>query len=332
MPRRLAKVTVLLSLPLLLPAAALAQRAPLGPLGAEEGAPLQRLGYTPMVEAAAPVSKGAVRTDLWVGYANIFEQDSTAQHTLYLDMERMITALTLRYGLADGFEVGARATLETAWGGFLDGFMVSFHKALGLGVRSRPSYPNGAYGEFLRDGDGRTLVDVPRRELGVGDVRMFAKWRIVGGGDAGGTLAARAVARVPTAQPRVGSERADVALMVLGNVAWRGFWLHGMAGGSTVRRGPDMLDVLRSREWFAMAGLERPLRERLSAVVELTGSTQLLRDFGDRDVDGAPTNVVFGLVGVTHGGWRWEAGMQEDLPPSGPSLDFTIQLALGRAW
>jgi len=93
-----------------------------------------------------------------------------------------------------------------------------------------------------------------------------------------------------------------------------------------------MVDVLRSREWFAMVGLERPLRERLSAVVELTGSTQLLRDFGDRDVDGAPTNVVFGLVGVTRGGWRWEAGMQEDLPPNGPSLDFTLQLALGRAW
>jgi hypothetical protein len=332
MPRRLAKVAAGLLPALLLPTTALGQRTPLGPLGAEEGAPLQRLGYTPMVEAAAPVPEGTVRTDLWVGYSNIFEQDSTADHVLYLDMERMITALTLRYGLAEGLEVGARATLETEWGGFLDGFMVSFHEALGLGVRNRPDYPDGAYGEFLRDGDGRTLVDVPRRELAVGDVRLFAKWRMAGGADGGGMLAARAVVRLPTAQPRVGSERADVALMVLGNVGWHGFWLHGMAGGSTVRRGPDMLDVLRSHEWFAMAGLERPLREGLSAVVELTGSTQLLRDFGDRDVDGAPTNIVFGLVGVTRGGWRWEAGMQEDLPPNGPSVDFTIQLALGRAW
>ncbi len=331
MPRPLAK-PLLFSVALLLPAALRAQVPALGPLGAEEGAPLQRLGYTPMAEAAAPVPKGVLRTDLWIGYSNIFEQDSTADHVLYLDMERMITAMTVRYGVAERLEVGARATLETAWGGFLDGFMISFHERLGLGVRNRPSYRNGGYGEFLRDGDGRTLVEVSRRELSVDDVRLFAKWRALGAGDAPGTLAVRAVTRVPTAQPRVGSERADVALMLLGNVAWHGFRMHGMAGGSTVRRGPDMMDVLRGHQWFGMVGMERPIRDRLSAVVEMTGSTQLLRDFDDHDVDGAPTNVVFGVVGVTEGGWRWEIGWQEDLPPRGPSLDFTFQVALGRAW
>lgn len=324
------------TLPLLLlllhPGAVDAQRLPLGPLGAEEGGPLQRLGYTPMVEGAAPVAAGELRASAWIGYTNLFEQDSTADHEMYLDMERMVTALTVRYGVAEGLEVGGRATLSTAWGGFLDGFMIRFHRALALGVRNRPHYPDGSYGAWLRDGDHRTLVEVPKRALSLDDVRLFAKWTVAGGPETRGTLSARAVARVPTAQPTVGSERVDVGVMLLGSLAWRGFFLHAMAGGSTVRRGPDMVDVLRSRQWFGMLGVERPLHERLSAVIELTGSTQLVRDFHDHDVSGMPTNLVFGVVGVTEGGWRWEVGMQEDVPPRGPSLDFTIQLGLSRSW
>ena len=321
-----------LSLALLFPLGVSAQRPALGPLGAEEGAPLQRLGYTPMVEAAAPVAMGTLRTELWVGYSNLFEQDSTADHVLFLDMERMITAVTIRYGLTESVEVGGRVSLHTAWGGVLDGFMVGFHRSLGLGVRRRPFYPDGGYASYLRDGDGRTLVDVPERRLSLDDVRLFAKWGMLAGPHGAGNLSVRAVAHIPTSQPTVGSERADVGLMLLGNVAWRGVHLHAMAGGSSVRRGADMLDVLRGRQWFGMVGVERPLRERLSGVVEWTGSTSLLRDFHDYDVDGAPTNVVFGLVGVTGGGWRWEAAMQEDMPPRGPSLDFTLQFALARNW
>ncbi|HSG48470.1 MAG TPA: DUF3187 family protein, partial [Longimicrobiales bacterium] len=84
---------------------------PLGPLTAEEGAPLQRLGLTPMVELADPVAQGTFRADLWVAWSNIFEQDSAATHNLYLDMERVLSALTLRYGVTDRLELGARATL-----------------------------------------------------------------------------------------------------------------------------------------------------------------------------------------------------------------------------
>ena len=321
-----------LSLAVLFPLGVSAQRPPLGPLSAEEGAPLQRLGYTPMVEAAAPVGVGTLRTEMWIGYTNLFEQDSTADHVLYLDMERMVTAVTVRYGLAEDVEVGGRLSLHSSWGGFLDGAMVGFHRLLGLGVRERPFHPEGAYRDVLRDGGGRTLAEVPERHLALDDVRLFAKWGMLAGPHGAGSLSVRAVARIPTSQPTVGSERADVGLMLLGNVAWRGVHLHAMAGGSSVRRGADMLDVLRGRQWFGMVGVERPLREGLSGVVEWTASTSLVRDFDDHDVDGAPMNVVFGLVGVTGSDWRWEAALQEDCPPRGPSLDFTLQLALARSW
>lgn len=326
--------------PVLLPAAlivaapvrSLAQSPSLGPLTAEEGAPLQRLGYTPMTEGADPVGAGMFRADLWMGYSNIFEQDSTAGHNLYLDLERLLTAMTLRYGISDQAEVGARATFQTDWGGFLDGVVEELHDALGLGNRNRPEYPRGAYGQVLRDGDGRVLVEIPRRAFGLEDVRLFGKWRAYVSEDGRQALSIRAVARVPTGMNVVGSERSDVGLMLLGRVGWRRWHVHAMAGGSTVRRSVELEDVLTTRQAFFAAAVEYPLRPTVSAVVQATGATQLLRSFDDHDVDGAPLNVIVGLVGATETGWRWEVAFQEDAPPRGPSLDFTLQLALSKAW
>lgn len=307
--------------------------APLGPLTSEEGAPLQRLGHTPAVEGALPTAPGSLRADLWVGYGSVWEQDSTAVADLFLDLERVITTLTVRAGLAEGLEAGARATLERTGGGFLDGAVMGFHRFVGAGDRNRPDYPRNAYGQWLRDADGTLLVDVPDRTAPtLEDVRLFAKGRLAGSDDGRRSLAARVEVRVPTAANTVGEERADVALLLTGHTPWRGWFLHALAGATTVRRSPELEGVLRTRQWTGMVGAERPLRDGLSLVAQLTGSTPLLRSFGDHDVDGAPTNVVFGIVGRTRGGWRWEAAMQEDVPARGPSNDFTLQISLGRTW
>ncbi len=314
------------------PAAGAAQTRSLGPLTAEEGAPLQRLGLTPMVEGADLVPVGSFRADLWLGYSNIFEQDSTEHHDLYLDLERLITAVTVRYGLHERLEVGGRATLQTDWGGFLDGFVEGFHETLGLGNRHRPDYPHGSYGQTLRDESGQALIDIPRRDLALEDVRLFAKWRAYVSPDERSAVSLRAVARIPTEDNLVGSERSDVGVMLLGRTQWKRWHLHALAGGSTVRRSPELEDVLAGRQAFFSVGVEHPFRPGLSGIIQFMGSTQLLRGFNDHDVDGALTNLVFGLVGETGSGWRWEIGMQEDAPPRGPSLDFTVQLGLSRAF
>jgi hypothetical protein len=285
-----------------------------------------------MVEGADVTPRGALRLDLWTGYSNIFEQDSAAAVILYLDLERMITAATLRYGVADGLEVGGRVTVETDWGGFLDGFMVRFHDALSLGSRNRRDFPTGEYGQSLQDRNGRVLVDVPRRTLDVVDVRAFAKWTALDTPDGHRALSLRAVAQVPAGANSVGERGPTVSVMALGRTAWKAFHLHGMLGGAPVTRPPELEDVLRGGVGFAMIGAERPFNDHLSAVVEFTGTTRILQPFDDWDVDGMPTNVILGLVGRTAGGWRWEVAMQEDVPPWGPSLDFTLQVGLSRTW
>jgi len=315
------------------PPAVHGQLPSLGPLTSEEGAPLQRLGLTPTMEGVTLTPRGALRADVWMGYASIWEQDSSSVANVFLDMERVLAAATLRAGVTEAIELGARATLERTSGGFLDESVMRFHRLLRMGDRNRPDYPRNQYGQWLRDGDGTLLVEISERSRPtLVDVRLFAKGSLYASADGRRALALKAEVRVPSAHNVAGSERSDVALTAMGLTAWRGWYLHALLGGTTVRRSPELADVLRSRQWVGMLGVERPLRSGLSAVAQLTGSTPLLREFGDHDVDGAPTNLVFGLVGRTRGGWRWEVGIQEDVPARGPSTDFTLQVALGRAW
>ncbi len=331
LPSRTAVLALLVGA--LVPPPLAAQPAPLGPLTSEEGAPLQRLGLTPSVEGAAVTPPGRVRADVWLAYANVWEQDSSSVANVFLDLERLITAATVRIGVAPRVEAGVRATLERTGGGFLDEAVLCLHDALGAGDRNRTDYPADAYGQWLRDGDGTLLVEIPRRGgPTLEDIRIFGKWRAYASEDGRRALAIKAEVRFPTADNVVGVERSDAALLLLGHTAWRGWFVHGLAGATTVRRSPGLEEVLRDRQWLAMLGVERPLGTGVSAVAQLTGSTQLLRDFGDHDVDGALTNVVFGIVGRKRSGWRWEAAIQEDMPARGPSTDFTLQLALGRNW
>lgn len=326
--------TALVGLALLLATAPAlrAQAPPVGPLTHEEGSPLHRVSLTPAVEGADPVPAGTWRADVWLGYSNIFEQDSSRTHVLFLDMERLITATSVRYGLAPGLEVGGRLTMETTGGGVLDGFISGWHQTLGLGNANRERYPEGRYAQVLRDEDGRLRFDVPRRTFGLEDVRVFAKWRFLGGDPAGGTLSVRGLVRIPTAQNRAGNERADAAVLLLGRTRWGAVQLHGMAGGSTVRANGSMEGLLRDSAWYLTVGAEHALGSWVSALGQVSLATSKIRGFERPEIDGLQSSLVLGLAGRVRNGWQWEASFQEDIPAESPSVDFTLGLGLRRTF
>ena len=88
------------------PGSASAQNPTHGPLTYEEGSPLHRISYTTMMEDASVTGRGAWSADVWFGFSNIFEQDSAATHVLFMDMERLVSTVTLRWGATDRLEEG----------------------------------------------------------------------------------------------------------------------------------------------------------------------------------------------------------------------------------
>jgi len=324
----LAALTLLIAVP----GSTSAQLASYGPLTFEEGAPLQRMSYTHATDVADPLARGQLRTEVWMGYSNIFERDSTRTHDLFLDFERLISAASVRYGVTDALEVGGRVSWETSGGGFLDDFISNWHQSLGLGNADRAKYPSGRYIQRLRDRTGAVRLEVPQRTMGLDDARVFAKWRVLGAAEGRRVLSLKGVARFPTQQNQVGPERSDVALMALTRLSWGRWHLHATAGGATVRVAADYDGLLRTSSWFGDLALERGLTPAVSALVQYSLATPRLRGIGQPEVDGAPGNFLFGAAGRLGHAWRWDVSFQEDIPATSPSVDFTLGVGLRRSW
>ena len=314
------------------PSAALAQQNSLGPLTWEEGSPIQRLAITPAFENAEILAPGAISMDVWLGYSNLFEQDSTATHVLFFDTERLLTAVSVRGGAAERVELGARVTLETTGGGILDGPVHWYHELWGFGQANRDRFPQDAYAQRLSDGNATILVDIPRRTVGVEDVQIFGKWLWASTADGRGALSLRGTLRAPIASNTVGGERTDGALSVLGRMGTGAWYFHGMAGAGLVRSSPELDSALRGWSAFGGIAVERTLGDGLAAVAQLQVASPILRGFDHRELDWPANNLVLGLAGRFGDAWSWDASFQEDLPADTPAIDFTASLRVSRTW
>jgi hypothetical protein len=310
----------------------LAQRPSFGPLTFEEGAPVNRMSYTPVMESADVVPAGSVAASLYLGLANMFEHDSTATHFIFVDMERLITAPTVRWGVAEDLELGGRLTLETRSGGFLDGPVRWYHNLLGFGQANRDLFPEEGYRYELGDGSGTTYIDVAPTWLSLEDVRLFGKWRPLASADGRSVLSLKGTVRIPTAKNPVGEERTDVGLMALGRLGLGAWYVHGMLGASTVRAASAIGPMLADRSVFFSFALERSLGARVAALFQYQLSTPALEGYDNRELDWPLSDVIFGFAGAFGDGWGWNFSFQEDLPADAPAIDFTVGAAISRRW
>lgn len=308
-----------------------AQNPSHGPLTYEEGSPLHRLTFTAPMEAAPTLAAGVWGVDLGLAYSNIFEQDADAGHEIFLDLERLYSAVSVRYGVSARLEVAARLLWETTGGGVLDGAIVAWHDFFGFGQANRDRFPEGAYRQLFRDGGGTVYLDTPRRRFAFEELRLSAKATAATWREERGVLAVKVGARVPTTSDPRSPERGDVSLAALTRVPMGSWYLHGQLGASTVRATPELEPILRDATTFFGLALERSFGW-IAAVAQYQVQSPVLRGFDHREVDRAASNLVLGFSGALGERWQWDAFFQEDLPSDTPAIDFTIGVRLSRSW
>ena len=321
---------LLLALLVFLPVAARGQ-AFAGPLRTSEQNPLYRLLYAPETEPSDPVGEGALRFELSTSYSNILEASHRPSHSHLFDLEQMTNSLAMRYGWTTSLEVGARVGWYMGWGGFLDPFISGFHDFFGLPNGGRDHRPNGDYLVFLEheELEGRSFpLATGERELSLEDVRVFAKWRIRGGARDASSLSLRAALR-RTAGP-VAPGRIDGALSLHGRLSRGSVVLHGSSGLTFPNPPRELKPLTAPRAAFFSGTFECGRWSALSLLAQVRGSTSYVRGFTGGELRGFPLNLGLGMGGLMAGGWGWQISFSEDLIPSGPAIDFTVDVEVSR--
>jgi len=304
-----------------------AQSQSSGPLAVRERSPIYALFYVPAAEPADVIPGGVSAFDITLGYSNIFERTTRSDYDVLLDVERLNTSLSFRRGLGRGVEVGGEIGVQTDWGGFLDPLVQGLHDTFGLPNGDRDLEPQGQTVLELKM-NGAPVFEPPIRRLALDDARLFAKWSAYQA--PAGALAARVVLDLPTGSAGNTTGLTDVAFEALLRRSWTNWHVHGLLGWTSARTPKWAENIGSAGALLGMVSVERSIGG-VSLLTQFATSGRYLERTGVDELDDPPSLLAFGVAG---GGdyWAWELGFVEDVPPNGPSVDFTVHFKLRRTW
>ena len=310
-----------------------------GPLSAQDGGPVDfrapfrtierspvyRIAHTPAAEPGDVVAAGALEVSVASTWSNILEWMLQPGLRAVIDTERWTNQVDLRFGVADGWEVGARLATRTDGGGVLDPLVQWWHARIGLPNGDREKVEDNAFEMFVE----REGVVVFTRPSGtrVADPVILVGRRLIGA-DPDRALTARVTAKLPLGASAAGTGNTDVGVQLDGRRSGERWTLFGGLGWTTMTPTDALEPYARDGAWFGHAAVERDLGP-LSAQVQLQAMSAWLHGLGSTELDRAPLNLAVGatwdLVGL-----RWEAAFVEDIRPESPSVDFTLDLRVRR--
>lgn len=252
-----------------------------GPLPVRNNHPAQLLvqHLPPTPATALPAGEVAVR--LQASYSSLFLTGSGNGNTFQMDGEYLRTALTARIGLFADTEVGCELPFGHTSGGFLDSFLIDYHKALGLPDQDRDVLPKNAF-RIAATQDGEQVWSVDGGGFELLDVPLHLSHTLRRPDDAGPGIALRAGIELPTGDERAGygNGEPDYAVGVLFEqraygCAFVAHLQHTFAGTPASMREAG----LRFGDVTAVGlGAELPLAQDLAGFLQFEYETSALRN------------------------------------------------------
>lgn len=277
-----------------------------------------------------PAGATGLRTDM--AYTSLWLTGIEGSSAWEMDGELLRVALDASVGLGGGFMLSTQLPFAHSSGGFLDRFVIDYHELFGFPDQARSTNPKDDYSIFAaRDGaivweqraSGAELLDVPLR----------LTWQLREPGRHRVGVALRTGVELPTGDDDhgYGNGEVDVAFGLAADYRTDRFALHGHAQhafAGTPRQSRDRGFTFRDVTSFG-GGIELPLTEELSALVQAEWETSTLRSLG---VPAATRDQLLLWIGgrwQIDDEWSVEAGLGEDVIGL-VSPDFTAWLAV--AW
>ncbi len=277
-------------------------------------------------------SKGEGALRMTLDLANNFIHEKTPTEEVILDGESLCLTLSGRYGLGHGLEVGLDAPVWMIGGGFLDGFIDSYHAAFG--------FPDGGRGTTGRNGlryrylkNGVPLLNMEQSSQGIGDVRLRGGWQLYGGPGHDDHLALGVSLKMPTGKAELlqGSGSTDLALWLsarAGRAFSTGRWgASGALGGMVMTQGKVLPDQQRRAAGFGVAGLDYQPADWIAFKIQANAHTSLYQDSELSPINAASLQTTLGGSLFLTPRASLDLGVTEDLAV-GRSPDVVFHLSL----
>ncbi len=194
--------------------------------------------------------------------ASNYTVSSTTHEQILLDGEQYRWTLTGRYGLTDRLEVGLELPVVLQGGGFLDSFIIDWHRFWGLPQGGRDSAPhNRLLYRYVKDGVQR--LNMTHAAGGLGDISLLAGYRLYEQrqDEDHDLLAIRTQLKLPTGNSNdlLGSGSVDLAIFLTGSMnrstEWGTLGLFASAGGMVSSNGEILKQQRNNLIGFGAAGI-----------------------------------------------------------------------------
>lgn len=258
-----------------------------------------------------------------VSHSSTYTVQNSSNWTINLDME--ITEINLRYKriINNIVEFGMDVPVVVFSGGFMDGFLKSYHDTFGFPDYGRSSRPHN---EFLYEvrRDGRLVVE-GETGVGLGDIRISLKTPLISSN--GFNLSVEGDVELPSGRAKkgYGNGNVDMGISILADKnisdSVMAYWNFGAVFPGDVK-GHETVNL--DNFIYGGAGLEAALSENFSLLAQVLGQSSIYPETDLLAVDREAYLLVVGGRFYERNG-SLEFSLSEDISESG-APDFIINL------
>jgi len=299
------------------------------PFYATHFSPLVQAFGLPRAEDGQIAPPGATLTRLVVEAANSYHAGVSPRQSSALDGETWRATVALRYGFGSRFEGGVDVPVVNHSGGFLDGFIEWFHRAIGDPKNDGKGYPQDQL-HYVYTKDGATVIQVRDDTTSLGDVTLSAAWGLTAPEVGERSVALRATLKLPTGKESAltGSGGTEGTLRLAARDAKTlGRWnatLFASAGALCIGSNTFVGELRRPLSGFGTIGAGWSPASWMAVKFQAEGHTGLSRDTEFKPL-GWSVHLMGGFTFALPGGVDMDLGIDENiLREMAPDVGFHL--------
>ncbi len=304
-----------------------------GPLQTTNRFPLHLLFVKPRpVEADAP-PRGDFETTLAMEYSNTFFDHHNSRWDALIDMEMLVSELSLVYGLTSQMALRLDVPVVSMGGGFLDGFLENYHDALGAPNYGREKRPKNTF-EYRVSKDGLPWVQGDEGTMQMSDVTVSTQIKLFGplhDHTISGSLLLSL--KFPTGNQSLGLSSGQFDAGIYLPMQWSTHpWSCFAMPGAALINDPDTQGAhISARNSYSMlGGVAYDYSPNTTWLVQLNYYTSPIEETGLDALDKGALELAIGFHHRLAEDWIMEFAFCEDLTLALP--DFNLRMGLRWTW